>query len=232
MPAGLSRADIAPIVVEHAPDGTPLYAPRGLLPAEVDGSAVQCHLCGRWYRDLGSSQLRFAHGLTAADYRVLVGLRPRHPLQAPTLSAKRSDLLRARIPSDERLRAGMTLGAVLARDGALQRRAEQARRERGVSLERETQLATGGARLGSARAAAFAARREQRARALGFAGLEVFYRRRYGEQAARLEELADELGCSGSAVRGDLRSYGWAQIEGDRTARAGAESLQKETPGP
>jgi len=127
--------------------------------------------------------------------------------------------LRARLATDARLRAGIAVGAMLARDGALQRRAEEARRERGVSLERETQLATAGARLGSARAAAFAARREARARALGFAGLEVFYRCRYREQGARLEELAGELGCSESAVRGDLRRFG---LGPDRSRSHGA----------
>ena len=211
------RAD-APVVA-HGSDGTPLYAPRGELCGEVDGSAVQCHLCGRWYRDLASSHLPHAHGLTAAEYRVLVGLRPRHPLQAPALSASRSELLSRRLATDERLRAGMAAGAELARAGELQRVAERMLRERPASLERQQQLVAGGSRLGSTRADTFRALREQRAQALGHEDLEDFYRVRYRRQRARLEELAAELGCSESAVRGDLRRHG---LGPDRSRSAGA----------
>jgi hypothetical protein len=44
-----ARLSEPPPVVDNALDGTPLYAPRGELPVEVDGSAVQCHLCGWWF---------------------------------------------------------------------------------------------------------------------------------------------------------------------------------------
>lgn len=173
-------------VVDRVPDGTPLYAPRGVLPCELDASAVQCHLCERWYRNLASSHVRHAHGLTAAEYRLLAGLRTRHPLQTPVLSAARSDLLRDRIITDGRLQAGMAVGATLARAGEPQRLAEQALRQRPVALERQQQLADSGSRAGIVRAAAFRARREAQARSLGFTGLEGFYRRRYRDQRARL----------------------------------------------
>jgi hypothetical protein len=182
-----------PTVLDRAEDGTPLFAPRGELPVEDGGGRVQRHLCGRWFRQLGSSHVLYGHGLTAADYRVLAGLRPRHPLQSPDLSALRAARLRGLIATDARLIKGMAAGTALARTGELQRKAEQARRARDVSVERERQLAASGARLGSARAAAYRERRDRRARALGFAGLEDFYRSRYLRDRVRLERLAGEL---------------------------------------
>jgi hypothetical protein len=204
---GRAAADAAP-VVDRAPDGTPLYAPRGELPVEADGSAVQCHLCGRWFRLLGAAHLPYAHGLTAGEYRVLVGLRPRHPLSAPDLSDRRAALMRERIASDRRITGAMAAGVALARRGELQRMAAEAMRERPLALERERQLTESGARLGSARAASFRTRRDQRARALGYADLDSFYRSRYVGERARLDELAAELGCAESAVRGDMQRLG------------------------
>lgn len=166
---------------------------------------MQCHLCGRWYRDLASSHLPRGHQLTASEYRELVGLRPRHPLQAPARSAAQGELMRRRIATEAPLRDAMAVGAALARRGELQSLAERALRERPAALERQRQLAASGSRLGTRRAEAFRARREQQASTLGYQGLEDFYRRRYREQRARLEDLAVELACGESAVRGDLR---------------------------
>ena len=212
MPRRSSSAPGVSPVVDRAADGTPLYAPRGELASEVDGSAVQCHLCGRWFRLLGAAHLPHAHGLTAAEYRVLVGLRPRHPLSAPDLSALRSTLMRERIASDRRIADAMAAGVALARRGELQRMAMAALRERPVEVERERQLAKSGARLGTARAAAFRERRDHRARALGYDDLEDFYRSRYDDGWARLDELATELGCAESSVRGDLQRLGLGPI--------------------
>src|SRR5436190_20586382 len=58
-------------VVERAPDGTPLYAPRGELVIEAGGERVLCHLCGRAYRDLAASHVYRAHGIDPDAYRVL-----------------------------------------------------------------------------------------------------------------------------------------------------------------
>lgn len=58
-------------------------------------------------------------------------------------------------------------------------------------------------------------------RALGYEGLEDFYRRRYRDQHARLAELALELGCAESAVRGDLERLG---LGPDRTRSHRARS--------
>jgi hypothetical protein len=200
VPSRTRRADDAPPVVDRALDGTPLYAPRGELLSEIDGSAVQCHLCGRWYRDLASAHVRWIHQLTASEYRELVGLRPRHPLQAPARSAAQAELMRHRIATEPQLRTAMA---------------------EGVTLERQRQLAASGSRLGTARADAFRTRREQRARALGYVSLEDFYRRRYRDQHARVDELAAELACAYSAVRGDLERFGLGP-EGARSPRARA----------
>src|SRR5918992_5849082 len=104
------RSEVPPPVVDRALDGTPLYAPRGELPVEVDGSAVQCHLCGGWFRHIGSVHVLHAHGMTAAEYRQLVGLNPRHPLEAHDLRVRRADQMRHQIATDPRLRRAMAVG--------------------------------------------------------------------------------------------------------------------------
>jgi hypothetical protein len=75
-------------------------------------------------------------------------------------------------------------------------------------LSAKRQLAEFGSRLGSTRAAAFQRRRKLRAIELGFASLAVYYEQRYRDERRRLDELAAELGCAQSAVRGDLQRLG------------------------
>jgi hypothetical protein len=136
------------------------------------------------------------------DYRVLAGLSPRHPLQSPARSAGQAALMRARIASDPRIGEGMADGARLARSGELQRRAQRAYRERPPALERQRQLSADGSRLGTGRALLFRARREARARALGFGDLTAYYRSRYLDQRLRLDQLAGELRCAERGARG------------------------------
>jgi hypothetical protein len=195
-------------VVDRSPDGTSLYAARGELPVDVDEQRVQCHLCGGWYRALGSSHLWRIHGVTADECRELVGLRPRRPLWAPDLIDAQRERLRACLAAEPRRRAAMAEGHALARRGELRREDTPRLAQRPASLERERQLGVAGARLGNGRAAAFRRRRELRALALGFADLVAYHRRRYGDERRRLDELAAELGCAESAVRGDLQPLG------------------------
>ena len=115
---------------------------------------------------------------------------------------------RERLPHDERLRAGMRKGAALAKSGDLQREARKLLAARTVSLERARQLKQSGSMLGMRRAERYLAHREARARELGFDDLAAYYRQRYGDDGLRLDELAGELRCSPSAVRGDLRRLG------------------------
>ena len=125
-------------MVDRASDGTPLFAPRGELAQEVEGSAVQCHLCGRWFRQLASSHLLHAHGLAAADYRLLLGLTRRHPLQACAVSERCAEQLRRQIAADPpargeaRGRDGLTPAASLAshRPMSLPVASERARSQR------------------------------------------------------------------------------------------------------
>lgn len=125
----------------------------------------------------------------------------------------------SRRASEPTLRAAIPKGRDLAERGALQREAAARFAERPISLEREGQLVDSGSRLGSARATAFRRRREPRAVALGFANPAAFYERRYHEDFRRLDELAAELDCAMSAVRGDLERLG---LGPDRTRSHGA----------
>jgi hypothetical protein len=206
-------------VVDRAFDGTPLYAPRGELPIDVDEQRVQCHLCGAWYRSLAPTHLARAHGITANEYRVLVGLLPRHSLWAPDMIEAHSARLVSRLAAEPRLRAAMAKGLALARRGELQREARARLAERPTSVERQRQLAESGRRLGTARAAAFQQRRELRAVELGFPNLAGYYERRYRDERRRLDQLAAELDCAESAVRGDLQRLG---LGPDRTRSHGA----------
>jgi hypothetical protein len=202
----MQRAYDASRVVDRAFDGTPLYALRGELSCESDRSAVQCHLCGRWYRDLASSHLPRAHQVTASEHRQLVGLRPRHPLQASARSAAQGELLRRRIAAEPRLRAAMAWGR-RSRAGASSSDAPSgccaSVRRRSSASASWRPRARG---WGTTRADAFRARREQQSNALGYQDLEDFYRRRYRDQRARLVDLAADLGCAESAVRGRPRT--------------------------
>jgi hypothetical protein len=206
-------------VLGRLDDGTPYFAPLGELPFDADERRVQCHLCGGWYRALAPTHLTRAHGLTADEYRDLVGLRPRHALWALDMIEAHATRLRVRIAAEPQLRAAMAKGRALAQRGELQLEARSRLAERPVSLERQRQLSEGGMRLGSGRAAAFRQRREKRAIELGFPDLGAYYAHRCREEWRRVEDIAAELGCAESAVRGDLRRLG---LGPDRTRSRGA----------
>ena len=63
-------------------DGTPYVGELGELAYDPDEDKVQCHLCGGWYRVIGSSHLRRGHGWTLAAYRDAFRL----PMQLATCS--------------------------------------------------------------------------------------------------------------------------------------------------
>jgi len=56
---------------------------RGAL--TYDGERIQCNICGRWYRSLGSHVVK-AHGWSADDYREEFGLNRGQELCIPELS--------------------------------------------------------------------------------------------------------------------------------------------------
>ena len=72
-------------------DGTPYVGQLGELAYDPDEDKVQCHLCGGWYRAIGSSHLRRAHGWTLDAYRDAFRL----PMQMPTCSLHVSQRSRA-----------------------------------------------------------------------------------------------------------------------------------------
>jgi hypothetical protein len=76
-------------------DGTPYVGELGKLAYDRDEDKVQCHLCGGWYRMLGSSHLRRTHGWTLAEYRDAFQL----PMQMATCSHDLSQQQSARATS-------------------------------------------------------------------------------------------------------------------------------------
>src|SRR6266498_2669544 len=62
----------------------PIFGEVGVLAEEPDGSRVQCHGCGGWYRLLGLHARR-AHHLSPSEYKRIFGLRSRTALASSTL---------------------------------------------------------------------------------------------------------------------------------------------------
>lgn len=106
------------------PDGTGLHAPYGRLVRDPDSGRVCCHLCGRWFRSLGSHVRR--HGLSAADYRQVMGLCRTRPLTSGEVSAAISRRQAEAYRAHPDLRGHLAAGQQLARSGQLARRARSA----------------------------------------------------------------------------------------------------------
>jgi rubrerythrin len=85
-------------------DGTPFFGEVGELAYDPDEDRVQCHLCGGWYRFVGSSHLRRAHGWTLADYRDAFRL----PIQLATCSRELSE--RHRVHARSQIERGGDFG--------------------------------------------------------------------------------------------------------------------------
>ena len=62
----------------------PVHGALGVLAVECDGSRVQCHACGRWFKAL-AHHTRPAHLLTPHEYRAIFGLNAGTALDAPAL---------------------------------------------------------------------------------------------------------------------------------------------------
>lgn len=63
---------------------TPPYGDHGIL--TDDGERVQCHICGRWFDNLGSHTAR-AHRVSARSYKARFGLKMSVGLIGPALRA-------------------------------------------------------------------------------------------------------------------------------------------------
>ena len=177
-------------------DGTPIYAPLGILPVDDDGRRVQCHLCGRWLKQITAGHLR-RHGIDRDTYRDLIGLKRSNPLQAPELSRRRALIMRRQMQRDPRIR-----------DARFRTAAVGFARPRRATLEERLLRRDRGATVGERRVANERQRRHTRAKKLGFAGLEELLRDRYVRDGASLTAVAVELGASTATVRKDLAHFG------------------------
>ena len=115
------------------------------------------------YRALAPTHLSHAHGLMAARYRELVGLRPRHSLCARDLIKAHGARLRTRIAAEPRLQVAMAKGRALAQRGELQReaRARLAERPTGWSASGSCPRVAPGSAAPAPRRFAIAARTAQ-----------------------------------------------------------------------
>src|SRR5436190_24328321 len=96
----------------------PIYGELGVLAETPDGDQVRCHACGGWYRSLATHAVR-AHGLTAAEYRAIFGLRARTALAGAALRTRRREL------AGERLRAYQPRHAHLIADQTFEERSRR-----------------------------------------------------------------------------------------------------------
>lgn len=108
------------------PDGTPAYAPVGVVVR--DGERVMCHLCGRWFRSV-VAHLR-SHGWDHLAYRTAFGLQRGEPLEGVDTRSRRATAMRARRAHDPVVRAGCEIGQQWVRSGALTKAAAEAARGR------------------------------------------------------------------------------------------------------
>jgi Probable Zinc-ribbon domain len=83
------------------PDATPYFAPLGEIPYDPDEDKVQCHLCGDWFRFVGSSHVRW-HDWTLDEYREAFHLLKRTSTAAPGVSEKLRRNAIARKETNER----------------------------------------------------------------------------------------------------------------------------------
>lgn len=182
------------------PDGTGLHARRGQLVREEGTGRACCHLCGRWFRSLGS-HLR-AHGWTAAAYREAMGLCATHPLTSPDLSSAIARRQSRAYRQDPQVRSRLAVGQDLARTGELRRLVRDAPgagadvRDRPQQVEiRHDALRRGRETTARRRAAELRARLD----ALGARDLATYLRDAYCA-GATIEELASTTGLGRTSL--------------------------------
>lgn len=186
-------------------DGTGLHAPPGTLTRDAETGRLCCHLCGRWFRSLGS-HVR-AHGHTAETYRESMGLCRTRALTEPALSAAISVRNAQAHASDPKVRSRLAPGQQAARTGALAERARAAEVVGGARPERaalrKTHLATGRATGALRRQAGLQARLV----ALGAQDLQAYLRGAYADGAS-LKTLAEATGLGRARLRAALEAAG------------------------
>lgn len=103
----------------------PIFGELGVLVHEDD--RVQCHCCGRWFKNL-ASHAALAHGLTADEYHHVFGLKAHTALIGTALQQRRKEL------ATPRLRAYQPMHAHFVVDLTREERS-QLRRLQGCRLE-------------------------------------------------------------------------------------------------
>lgn len=201
------------------PDGTGLHAPPGQLTRDPETGQVCCHLCGRWFRALGS-HVR-AHGYTAYSYREAMGLCRTRALTAPDLSAAISMRQAAAYADKADVRARLSQGHDLARSGRLTRHARSV-----DAADRPERVAARRRHLAAGRDTAAKRREECLARRLGDLGatdLGGYLRDAYG-QGASLATLAAATGLGRARLRTSLDEAGIVARPTGRNTLAGKQS--------
>ena len=175
-------------------DGTGLHAPPAALVIDPETGRLCCHLCGHFFRSLGS-HVR-AHGHTADTYREEMGLCRGEALTDGTLSAAISERQRDRFAASEDVHLQLSVG------------------RRSPARERRPTTSAAAARQAEARATGRATRRSEQQAALagvvvdaGFPDLASMLRSRY-VGGASLESLAAETGLGRSALRNAMEAAG------------------------
>jgi len=205
-------------------DGTPYFARLGELVPDADETHVQCHLCGYFWRTLGT-HLRLSHGWSTERYREAFGLSRTRALQAPELSGRQATRWRRMMGSDARIKKGMAEGAAKARSGELPRLALAEHRRDVRPLERRRTDRSTGSALGSTRARRLWDEREARARALGYASLDAYLRARYQDEGKPVGLLAAELGVAETTVTADMDRVGIPRRPQSERLAAGRAAL-------
>lgn len=217
-PAGRSGSDHGHLW--SLPDGTGLHAPDGELVREDGTGRLCCHLCGRWFRALGS-HVRL-HGYTAATYREAMGLGTTTTLVAPDVSAGISARQTARYASRAEVREAFAVGQAMARSGELGRRSAGSR----AATDRRERIMVRRASLDRGRASLAARRENDRARrlaTLGSRSLPEHLRRRHAEGAS-LDALRAETGLGRARLREAMDQAGIVRRASGATTPAGRRS--------
>ena len=186
-------------------DGTPYYAPLGELVYDPDADRVQCHLCGRWFRQLTWSHLYRRHGWNKDDYVRAFGLNLHRGLLTPTLSVQRSHALRARMNTDPGIRRGVATVIAIAKDPEARKNLPRSPYR---SLEHRRKSGRGTA---ARRAVRRREEEEQLARQFGFGDFASYIGDRR-EQGWTVLQIARELGHTDWWVANALE-----RIQGSRT---------------
>ncbi len=179
-----------------------LHAPYAELVVDDDTAGLCCHLCGRWFRALGS-HVR-VHGHTADTYRETMGLCTTAALTSVDVSTALAARASHRYATDEHLRAELAAGRrllqpKLGRTTSSPDGAEPAQRR----AVRQRTLAAGRATMTARRAQ----KRDARVAELGFPELHAYLRTAYAAGAS-LASLARDTGLGRAALRGQLRAAG------------------------